>query len=548
MSTIKRLIVALAGVVAMALGVQADTVWIGSDGGNFSTAGNWNNGAPSGTQIAWITNSGAVVNMTNASPAAMSHVYVQGSGTTPTLNISKNFSMATAASRSLSVGGGNASGLSGTVNHTAGTFTGQRIAIASSTNTATITGRSGTYNFSGGAISLSAASYIQVGSRPGETGYFNLSGTGSVAADQLGLGLFNGNATVKVEGGGLTLNFGQINMAGTYPGNGSTKIEAVLTGTGFSTINVATNVMFDIPTSNGTEFQLSLGSGYVHSNGTTYTIIDAAGDFTGYGRFGNVANNQVLTVDDNYFRANYITNTNAGEHDQFTLTAIPDVEAVTESFIYPAGTQLNTTAAGAGWSSGWKADSNLTTALDAAIDVTAGSITSPAFESRGLTGSGNRFEETETTNNSVVIYRGLSNGVDWALGSTTYYSVMAKWGGNQSTSASHLLFKLGDVNTYFGLSADGTNANRMRLTVRNTTAATQYGSALYGAGTNYMLVAKVVTASGSSGSNDTIYLSLFKPDDVLPGTEPIWDLSASAQRASGTVDVLSFDARTYSTN
>jgi hypothetical protein len=450
----------------------------------------------------------------------------------------------------LSVGGGNAANQSGIVNHTAGTFTGQRIWISASTNATTFTNRSGTYNFSGGAISMgsTAGSLISVGSRPGETGYFNLSGTGSVAAEQLTLGLYNGNGNVKVEGGGLTLNFGQLNMSGSYAGNGSTKIEAVLTGTGFSTINVATNVIFDITGSNGTEFQLSLGSGYVHSNGTTYTIIDAAGDFTGYGRFGNVANNQVLSVDGNCFCANYITNAAAGEHDQFTLTAIPDPEAVTESFIYPAGTQLNTTAAGAGWSGGWKADSNLTSALDAAIDVTAGSITSPAFGSRGLRGSGNRFEETEPTNSSLAIYRGLSNAVDWALSSTTYYSVMVKWGGNQSTSASHLLFKMGDVNTYFGLSADGTNANRMRLTVRNTTVSTQHGSALYGAGTNYMLVAKVVAAPGGSGSNDTICLSLFEPDDVLPSTEPVWDLSAPAQRTSGTADALWFDARTYSTN
>jgi hypothetical protein len=319
----------------MAMGLHADTVWTGAINNNFSTAGNWTNGAPSGTQIAWITNSGANVTMTNASPAAMTHVYVTGTGTAPTLNISQNFSMNTTASRSLYVGGGNASGLSGTVNHTAGTLTGQRIAIASSTNTATITGRSGTYNFSGGAISLGAASYIQVGARPGETGNFNLSGTGSVTSDQLVLGLYNGNGNVKVEGGGLTLNFGQLNMAGSYAGNGSTKIEAVLTGTGFSTINVATNVIFDFGSgSNGTEFQLSLGSGFVYSGNTTYTIIDAAGDFTGYGRFGNVTNNQVLTVDGKQFIANYITG--AG-NDKFTLTTIPEPTTVGLFVISAAG-------------------------------------------------------------------------------------------------------------------------------------------------------------------------------------------------------------------
>lgn len=337
MSTMRRLMVAAAGMVAMAMGVQADTVWTGAINNNFSTAGNWTNGAPSGTQIAWITNSGANVTMTNASPAAMTHVYVTGTGTAPTLNISQNFSMSTTASRSLYIGGGNAANQSGTVNHTAGTFTGQRIAIASSTNTLTITNRSGTYNFSGGAISMgsTAGSYIQVGSRLGETGNFNLSGTGSVAAEQLVLGLYNGNGNVKVEGGGLTLNFGQINMAGSYAGNGSTKIEAVFTGTGFSTISVATNVIFDITGSNGTEFQLSLGSGFVYSNNVTYTIIDAAGDFTGYGRFGNVTNNQVLTVDGKKFTANYITG--AGVNDKFTLTTIPEPTTVGLFVISAAG-------------------------------------------------------------------------------------------------------------------------------------------------------------------------------------------------------------------
>lgn len=338
MSTMKRIIVAATGIVAMAMGLHADTVWIGANGGNFNTAANWNNGLPGSTNIAWITNSGAVVNMTNASPAAMTHVYVTGTGTAPTLNISQDFKMSTNANRSLYVGSGNASGFSGTVNHTAGIFTGQRIAIASSTNTATITGRSGTYNFSGGAISMGSTtgSYIQVGSRSGETGYFNLSGTGSVGAEQLMLGLLGATGNVKVEGGGLTLNFGQINMAGTYANSASTKIEAVLTGTGFSTINVATNVIFDIVGTggNGTEFQLSLGSGFVYSNNVTYTIINAGGDFTGYGRFGNVTNNQVLTVDGKQFTANYITG--AG-NDKFTLTTIPEPTTVGLFVISAAG-------------------------------------------------------------------------------------------------------------------------------------------------------------------------------------------------------------------
>jgi hypothetical protein len=175
-----------------------------------------------------------------------------------------------------------------------------------------------------------------VGARSGETGYFNLSGIGTVAAEQLVLGLYNGNGNVKVEGGGLTLNFGQINMAGTYSGNGSTKIEAVFTGTGFSTINVATNVLFDFGSgSNGTEFQLSLGSGFVYSNNVTYTIIDAAGDFTGYGRFGNVTNNQVITVDGKQFTANYITD--PGANDKFTLTTIPEPTTVGLFVISAAG-------------------------------------------------------------------------------------------------------------------------------------------------------------------------------------------------------------------
>jgi hypothetical protein len=101
---------------------------------------------------------------------------------------------------------------------------------------------------------------------------------------------------------------------------------------------------------------------------------------------------------------------------------------------------------------------------------------------------------------------------------------------------------LGDANTYFGLMADGTNANKMRLTVRNTTSATAYGSDLYDRNATYMLVAKIQTVADG---NDTISLSVFSPGQSLPATEPIWNVTASCVR-SDTVSVFGYEHNLYS--
>jgi hypothetical protein len=190
--------------------------------------------------------------------------------------------------------------------------------------------------------------------------------------------------------------------------------------------------------------------------------------------------------------------------------------------------------------SGWMGDNGLTSVLDGTYTTVDGSLTSAAFTSRGLSAGGGRFEKN--AQNSVVMWRGLSNPVDWSADSTLYFSALVQWDGNHETQASHLYFTLGDSHTRFGLSANAVNRDKMRLNVRNTTSSDQYGAVLYDAGPTYLLVAKIETRSTGA---DTLYLSLFEPNEVLPETEPAsWDLEAGLTR-SGVSDVFGFDARTY---
>jgi len=211
-----------------------------------------------------------------------------------------------------------------------------------------------------------------------------------------------------------------------------------------------------------------------------------------------------------------------------------------ELFLDPPGTALSSTTAGDGWSSGWMGNNGLTSVLDGTYTTIDGSLTSAAFTSRRLSASGGRFEINAL--NSVSLWRGLATPVDWSANSTLYFSALVHWGGNHASTASHLYFTLGDSNTRFGFTADGVTPHKMRLNVRNTTSSDQYGAVLYDAGPTYLLVAKIETRSTGV---DTLYLSLFEPNEVLPETEPVsWDLAAGFTR-SGVSDVFGFDARFY---
>jgi len=325
MSTLKSVrgrwaVFAAVGIVFMAMGSYADTVWTGAINNDFNTVGNWNNGMPHGTNIAHIAASGANVTMSAASPTLLHHVYVGGTGTAPILNISQNLNINTTSSRTLYVGNA-ADNSDGVVNHTAGTMSANRLFI-SAVGVSGGANRMGTYNFSGGAINSTGDMYI--GQYAQDTGVLNLSGSGTVTVGGVTkMNRFGGNATLNVTGGNLTINFNAGLTINENGSPGSSTIRATIDSTGFSTINVGGNMQFNKAgdTVNRTLFDLALGSGYEHTLNTTYTILDATGDFTGLGVFGNVTEGQILTVNGNEFRANYVTD---GPGSQFTITAIPE--------------------------------------------------------------------------------------------------------------------------------------------------------------------------------------------------------------------------------
>jgi hypothetical protein len=210
-----------------------------------------------------------------------------------------------------------------------------------------------------------------------------------------------------------------------------------------------------------------------------------------------------------------------------------------EGFDYSAGTALNTTAATGGWSTGWKADLGLTTALAADYVVTNGSLTSGAFTSGGLAASGNGLSKSDLT-----MYRGLNSGIDWDSSSTTYISALVHWEANHACACSRMKFFVGHADTEFGLSGTGT-INEMRLRVRNSYAATVYGTDIYEAGQVYMMVAKIeTTATG----NDAISLAVFGPTDVLPVSEPVWEVTASVDRTGTKAAVLWFEGVEYNSS
>jgi hypothetical protein len=173
------------------------------------------------------------------------------------------------------------------------------------------------------AVEQSIASDMYIGQYAMDTAILDLSGSGTVTVGGIAkMNRWGGNATLNVTGGDLTINFNNGLTLNENSSTGSSIINATIDGTGFSTINVLGNVQFNkAATVNKTVFNLALGSGYVHTPNTTYTILDATGDFTGLGVFGNISDGQELTVDGNLFKANYVKG--AG-NDTFTITAIPE--------------------------------------------------------------------------------------------------------------------------------------------------------------------------------------------------------------------------------
>jgi len=334
MKTSNKIVIAV-GVAMLALMSHAqNSLWTGLIDNDFNNTNNWNAGLSGSVGIVL---SGANVTMSAASPTLYS-LHVGGTGTAPILNISQNVNIGTASPRRFYVGHAS-NDTDGVVNHTAGTLTasGLQVGAVGVSGTGT-SNRKGTYNFSGGAINVTADIFY-IGQYAADTAVMNLSGSGTVtSAAIVKMNRFGGSSTLSVTGGDLALNF---NAGLTINENGSTGssiINATIDSTGFSTINVLGDVQFNKAEAvNRTEFNLALGSGYVHTPNTTYTIINATGDFTGLGVFGNISDGQELTVDGNLFKANYVT----GEgNDTFTITAIPEPATVGLFVISAAGLMI----------------------------------------------------------------------------------------------------------------------------------------------------------------------------------------------------------------
>jgi hypothetical protein len=308
------------------------TVWTGTAGNNdWNTAGNWDNGVPVNAADASATLALSGANVTMSAAGVSRLLTVSGTGTAPVLNITQDLT----ATDHVRVGSdvGNGTGYRGTINHTAGTLditvtAGRDLNIATAITTGNASaGNTGTYNF--GGLSTSAPILktrdVTIGRRSGETGYVNLSGYGTLdLSGMLRIGNGGGAGEIEVKGGNLDINVAS-NFRFRPSANVYATLRAEIDETGFSTINVGGYMEF-VEANNADRgvFELALGDNYVHTLDTVYTIIDAAQGFrwgttTLGGVFGNVANDDILTVGGNEFRANYVTD---GPGTQFTITAI----------------------------------------------------------------------------------------------------------------------------------------------------------------------------------------------------------------------------------
>lgn len=299
-------------------GMAQTTTWTGAINNDWNTSGNWDNGLPNTVPNTVIDLDGADVTMSAGANA--SNILISGTGTTaPTLNITENLS----ASSVVRVGSNSAgSNFRGAVNHAAGTFTASSALLIGAGAGSNTSGNEGNYQFGGtqaDAPTLSALS-VRLGDRVGETGTLALSDYGTFGTtSNLDLSLFNGTSTFSVSGGDLAITVGG-DMRMSFSGGGSVTVNATLTSSGFSTINVGGNVLFDNGSGgNNTDFNLAL-DGYSGAINDTIVIIDAA-TFSGFQQFGNVADGDTLAIDGYEFLADYDT---VNGDFSLVVTAVPE--------------------------------------------------------------------------------------------------------------------------------------------------------------------------------------------------------------------------------
>jgi hypothetical protein len=326
---------AVAVVVAASATVYGQaTVWTGTAGNNdWNTAGNWDNGVPVNASGATATISlDAVVNM--SANGVSRTLTVSGNGTAgPVLNITKDLlNNATI----FTVGSGSDSTYKGTVNHTSGTVSFGTAGTRRLYVGATTTSQSGTgvYNFGGTAASnapvLNVNGGLSVGSGSANiTGTLTLSGHGSVSqgsgtTENFVVGFNNANGTLNVSGGDLTISFANA-MNLSSAGSGSSVLNATLTSSGFSTINVGGAVAIgNSASANKATFNLDL-DGYNGTVGDIITIINGGAAFGGHGVFANVANDSIISVDSYEFKAIY---DNSNHDFKLQVMTIPEPTTV----------------------------------------------------------------------------------------------------------------------------------------------------------------------------------------------------------------------------
>jgi hypothetical protein len=212
---------------------------------------------------------------------------------------------------------------------------------------------------------------------------------------------------------------------------------------------------------------------------------------------------------------------------------------VTETFDYPSDSSMRNADGGTGWSTPWMADLELNTELPEDFAVTAESLDSSAFRSRGLEPTGNRFQVPES-NAGARLFRGLENKITWGQNGTHYISFLVRWTGSHATASSRLQLALGEQGsadvfsgaTFVGLhSAESDDA--MRLVVRNQ-GETAYGMESLPAGRVYFVVARLVTAPGDLP--DEVSAVVYGPEDEVSVQEPDeWMASAVKSRTGLSV-------------
>lgn len=216
-------------------------------------------------------------------------------------------------------------------------------------------------------------------------------------------------------------------------------------------------------------------------------------------------------------------------------TAAPGRFFAVESFRYPPGTELSTTAASAneGWLGGWKSSANLSNNLSTSYSVTAGSLADST--NRMTITPGNHLSMRRNgsgLNSEILMYRHLSSPVDLSHDRDYFVSFLLPMPTDSSTSASAQgrLELLADgqtsASTFFGAGAVDATTKEMRIRGRLLGAdfVTDQAAQL---GRTYLIVARL---RGSSTGPKQMWIRAYGPGQT-PAEPTEWgppDVTTSA--------------------